>query len=151
MDKRGYASMKPSNPKDAIAGGKVPLELFPTTAAAYGSVALFEGAIKYGRANWREAGVRASVYIGACKRHLDKWAEGDDVDPVSRVPHLANALACIAIVIDALEAGKLVDDRHYPGPDLEGLLNRFESTITHLKTLHGDKTPIHYTRELKHD
>ena len=144
--------MKPSNPKDAIAVSKMPLDLFPTTAIAYGSLALYEGALKYGRNNWREAGVRASVYLAACKRHLDKWAEGHEVDPESRVHHLANALACLAIVIDARECGKLVDDRHYQGVDLEALFNRFDSTLAHLRQLHGDKNPTHYTRETKtHD
>ena len=105
----------PLNPKDAIANGKIPLHLWPSTATAMGSLALLYGARLYGRSNWREAGVRASVYVSACQRHLAAWFEGEDNDPDSGLPHLGHALACLAILVDAQAAGKLTDDRQYPG------------------------------------
>ena len=54
-------STKDTNPKDAIGSGKVPMHLWPSTATAVGSIALLNGALKYGRSNWRVAGVRASI------------------------------------------------------------------------------------------
>lgn len=135
---------KPTNPKDAIGCTKLPLHLWPTTATAMGSVALLEGALKYGRTNWREAGVRASIYVDACKRHLDAWFEGEDVAPDSGVPHLANALACLAIIVDAQAAGKLNDDRAYNGAGYRRLVDELTSHVERLKALHAGKTPKHY-------
>lgn len=111
---------KPSNPKDAAATDRLDLSLFPDTAVAYGALAFTEGALKYGAYNWRVAGVSASVYVAALRRHVAKWYNGEKVDPKTGVPHLANALACIAILIDAHEVGKLIDDRppRIPNPDV---------------------------------
>ena len=69
---------KPTNPKDAIGVDKCPLHLIPTTVKPEVALALLEGALKYGQANWREVGVRASIYRSAVDRHLDKWWEGED-------------------------------------------------------------------------
>ena len=52
--------MKPSNPKDMIGSNKLPLHLWPNTATAMGSLGFLNGALKYGRANFREIG-RAHV------------------------------------------------------------------------------------------
>lgn len=135
---------KPTNPKDAIATNKLPLHLWPETASAYGAMGFLDGALKYGRTNWRHAGVRASIYYDAARRHLAAWFEGEDTDPQSGVPHLGHALACIAILVDAKEAGKLNDDRAYPG-GYAGLPQRFESLVAELRAKHADKNPQHYT------
>lgn len=135
---------KPTNPKDAIATNKLPLHLWPETASAYGAMGFLDGALKYGRTNWRHAGVRASIYYDAARRHLAAWFEGEDIDPQSGVPHLGHALACIAILVDAKEAGKLNDDRAYPG-GYAGLPQRFESLVAALRAKHADKNPQHYT------
>lgn len=135
---------KPTNPKDAIATNKLPLHLWPETASAYGAMGFLDGALKYGRTNWRHAGVRASIYYDAARRHLAAWFEGEDIDPQSGVPHLGHALACIAILVDAKEAGKLNDDRAYPG-GYAGLPQRFESLVASLRERHADKNPQHYT------
>lgn len=137
--------LKPTNPKDAFGGDKLPLHLWPTTASAMGSIALLEGACKYGRSNWREAGVRASIYVDACKRHLDAWFEGEDAAPDSGVPHLANALACLAILVDAQAAGKLTDDRAHNGSGYRALVDKLTPHVARLKALHADKAPKHYT------
>lgn len=136
---------KPTNPKDLIGITKLPLHLWPTTATAMGSIGLLEGAVKYGRMNWRAAGVRASIYVDACKRHLDAWFEGEDVAPDSGVPHLANALACLAILVDAKASGKLVDDRAYAGEGYRKLVEELTPHVERLKELHKDKNPKHWT------
>lgn len=136
---------KPSNPKDAIGSDKLPLHLWPTTATAMGCVGMMEGLSKYGRNNFREHGVRASVYVAACKRHLDAWFEGEDCAPDSGVPHLANALSCIAIIVDAKAAGKLNDDRNYRGEGYRALVEELTPHIRRLREIHKDKDPIHYT------
>lgn len=138
---------KPTNPKDAIGCDKLPLHLWPTTATAMGCLGLLEGALKYGRNNFRESGVRTSIYIDACKRHLDAYMEGEDHAPDSGTPHLANALACLAIIVDAQAAGKLNDDRNYNGSGYRKLVDNLTPHVRRLKDLFADKNPKHYTIE----
>lgn len=144
-------TMKPSNnPKDAIGSDKLPLHLWPETATILGSLGLLEGMLKYGRSNFRAIGVRASIYYDACRRHLNKWFEGEDTDPDSGLPHLAHALACLAILVDAQAAGKLNDDRMIQGGYAE-LVAEMTPHVKRLKALHADKSPKHYTIADKKD
>lgn len=137
-------SDKPTNPKDLIGSGKLPLHLWPTTATAMGSLALLDGALKYGRSNFRAVGVRASIYYDACSRHLNAWFEGEEADPDSGLPHLAHALACLAIVVDAQAAGKLNDDRCTPG-GYRALVTELTGHVSRLQDIHAEKSPQHYT------
>ncbi len=141
----GPETAKLSNPKDIVGSNKVPLHLFPTTAVAAGSLAFLEGLLKYGRSNFREVGVKASIYYDATRRHLDAWFEGENTDPDSGLSHLAKALACIAVLIDAEAANKLEDDRMYPGGYAQAVAE-LTPHVARLKALHADKTPKHYTR-----
>lgn len=131
------------NPKDVVGSNKLPLHLWPTTATAMGCIALLNGALKYGRSNWRAVGVRASIYVDACQRHLAAWFEGHECDEEG-VPHLAAALACLAILVDCQAAGKLRDDRQYPGGHAEFIAS-LTSHVERLKSRHADKSPKHYT------
>jgi len=135
---------KATNPKDAIGCDKLPLHLWPETATALGCLGLLDGALKYGRSNFRVIGVRASIYYDAARRHLNAWFEGEDIDPDSGLPHLAHALATIAIVIDAQAAGKLNDDRMTPG-GYRALVNDLTPHVVRLKEKHADKAPKHYS------
>lgn len=119
--------VKPTNPKDAIGCDKVPLGLVPATAVAHQAMAHLDGALKYGAHNWRSAGVRASIYIDACKRHLDAWYNGEE-SADSGVHHLAHAAACLNIILDAQECGKLNDDRPTPAP-VAGLHSRLNTSV----------------------
>lgn len=137
---------KPTNPKDAVGSNKVPLHLWPETATALGAMGLLDGALKYGRGNYREIGVRASIYQDAARRHIGYWFEGEDTDPDSGLPHLAHALACLAILVDADAAGKLNDDRQIKG-GFRKLMEKLTPHVSRLKALHRDKSPKHYTIE----
>lgn len=110
-------TIKDTNPKDAIGCKKPPLSVLPAHAMYLGALCLLDGACKYRRHNWRIAGVRASVYYDAAMRHLTRYWEGEDVDPESGLPHLGHAMACIIILLDAEQVGKLNDDRP---PALDG-------------------------------
>lgn len=136
--------LKNTNPKDAIGCNKLPVHLFPTTAKYWGCLALLDGALKYGRSNFREAGVRASIYYDACNRHLDRWFECEDTDPDSGLPHLAHALACIVILIEAIVKENLKDDRMYPS-NFEKMLEDLTPYVKQLKEKHKGKKPKHYT------
>lgn len=135
---------KPSNPKDIIGSDKLPLHLWPTTATAFGCIAMLNGMLKYGRTNFRAVGVRASIYVDAAKRHIDAWFEGELCDPDDGVPHLAAALACIAIIVDADASGKLNDDRMIAG-GYRKTMTDMTAHVARLKKLHANKSPRHYT------
>lgn len=130
---------KASNPKDVAATTRLDLSLFPATARAYGALAFVEGDQKYGGFNFRNMGVLASTYYAAAGRHLDKWFNGEEVDSKTQVPHLASALACIAVLIDSIEKGNLRDDRP-PHVDMGDLLDRMESKVKHLISIFPRKT-----------
>lgn len=109
---------KPSNPKDAAAFGKrIAWSVIPWRVLAGLALALAEGAWKYGRHNYRPAGVRASVYIDACLRHLFAWVEGQDIDPASNLSHIDKAMACLVVLRDSMLQGNWDDDRP---PRVEG-------------------------------
>jgi hypothetical protein len=139
-------TQKPSNPKDVIGSGKVPFHLWPETASALGALALEWGMLKYGRGNFRAVGVRASIYYDALRRHVNAWFEGQDNDPESGLPHLAHALACLAVIIESQSEGKFNDDRNYPGGYLE-LMDAITPDVNRLKTIAQKKgwNPKHYS------
>lgn len=137
-------TIKNSNPKDAVGSSKLPLHLWPTTATIMGSVGLLDGMLKYGRSNFRGIGVRASIYVDACQRHINAWFEGEETDPDSGVPHLAHALACLAILVDAQAADKLNDDRMVEG-GYRKLVTELTPHVTRLKLMYEGKDPHHYT------
>lgn len=125
---------KQSNPKDAAATSRLDLSVFPATARAYGALAMVEGDLKYGAYNYRSVGVSASTYYAAAGRHLDKWYNGEECDPRTKVPHLASALACISVLIDGIEKGNWTDDRP-PKVDLSSVLDRFQKIVEHLQSI----------------
>ncbi len=100
-----------TNPKDLVGVKKVSLTKLPPVAVLHAAHALMNGAGKYGPYNWRDKGVRASIYVDACERHLNAWFDGEEQATDSGVHHLGHAIACLAILLDAQEAGMLVDDR----------------------------------------
>jgi hypothetical protein len=102
---------KDTNPKDAVGVRKAPLSCVPSQPVLEMGLAMMEGARKYGRHNYRIAGVRASVYYDAAIRHLMAWYEGEDTDPDSGIPHLAKAMACLCVIRDSVLRGNCVDDR----------------------------------------
>jgi hypothetical protein len=99
------------NPKQAYGDRKVPLHLNPPAALAYMALGFGDGAVKYGSFNWRQGSVEAQTYIGAALRHLLAWQDGQELADDSELPHLAHALACLAILVDAQTGGFLIDNR----------------------------------------
>ena len=138
------STSKATNPKDAVGSDKLPLHLWPETATVMGCLGMLDGMLKYGRSNWRVAGVRASIYIDAVRRHINAYAEGEDLDPDSGMPHLAHALACLAILVDAGAAGMLTDDRQVAG-GYRQLVDSLTPLVAQLKAKHAGKDPYHYT------
>jgi len=129
---------KATNPKDALSIRKVPIHCIPMQVLGEVGLAMMEGGRKYGKHNYRNAGVRASVYIDALWRHvfLQFW-EGEDVDADSGLSHLTKGIATLVVLRDSMLTGNWVDDRPIQHPDKYyiGELNRKAGVIV-------DKYPI---------
>lgn len=122
-------SRKDTNPKDAVGTQKWRQYCtVPTTIIWELGVAMLEGARKYGRHNYRIAGVRASVYVDAAKGHIDQWWEGEDIDVESNLNHIIKAIASLAVLRDAMIHNKWVDDRP-PKTDLNTLRDDLQVAV----------------------
>jgi hypothetical protein len=106
---------KCTNPKDLVGQTKAQMALIPPAAKIALAEALMDGATKYQPYNWREKGVRASVYLSAAERHMMAYLDGEDNASDSGVHHLGHAMACFAILLDAISLGNVVDDRPTKG------------------------------------
>ena len=104
-----------SNPKHALGLSKVPLHFAPMSSVVLMALVFEVGAKKYGQLNWRDTPVVRSVYLDALGRHYMALLDGQDLDEETGYPQEAHIMACAAILIDAKELGRLIDDRGTPG------------------------------------
>jgi hypothetical protein len=74
-------------------------------------MAMADGARKYGPYNWRESPISVSTYISAAQRHMAAYWDGEQNAKDSGVHHLAHAMACFALLLDAESLSVLIDDR----------------------------------------
>ena len=76
------------------------------------ALGLAEGALKYGRHNYRVVGsILASVYFDATGRHIDALLVGQDTDPDSGLYHGIKAICSTVVLYDAILKGTFNDDR----------------------------------------
>lgn len=129
---------KPTNPKDAVGITKprwfsyIPLQVLVGVGMAF-----YEGARKYGKMNWRAAGVRSSVYIDAAVNgHIARWQEGEDIDEASGVHHIEKAIACLIIMRDSELQGNMTDDRPIKGKSMAAALAKGEELVALLTARH---------------
>ena len=105
-------TVKDGNPKDGIGSRKCAISTLPIRVLWRVGLAMLEGAVKYGKFNYRAAGVRASVYFDAAVgRHLFSWWEGQDIDADSGMHHIDKAIAGLMVLRDSMLQGNWVDDR----------------------------------------
>ena len=136
--------VKDTNPKDAIGISKAPMSTVSAAVLMEVGVAMLEGASKYGRHNYRAAGVRASVYYDALMRHAMAWWEGEDLDPDSGMSHITKAIATLVVLRDAMIQDKFTDDRP---PRSAPFLPALNDKAAALLVKHAGKHPRHYTIE----
>jgi hypothetical protein len=117
-----------SNPKDILGVKKVDSTKVPAIAIAWESLAMMDGAGKYNAYNWRANKVIATIYVAACKRHLDSWLEGQEEAEDSGCHHLGHARACLGILLDAQTTGNLIDDR----PKVADSSSLYEKAISYI-------------------
>lgn len=139
----------PTNPKDLVAQNRLDMSIVPETFLIELTLAFYEGALKYGRFNWRMRPVKASIYLSAFDRHILKFKAGEERDRKTGVHHLGYAGCCVAIMYDAKMYGTLVDDRAPRGlsnPDISAWLDgEIVKRITKLQDLFKHEKPKQYT------
>lgn len=136
-------SEKPTNPKDMMGVMKAPMSTVSAPVMAEVGVAMLEGALKYGRHNYRAVGVRASVYYDATMRHLMDWWEGQDIDPDSGMSHITKAITSLVVLRDSMIQGNWSDDRPPHSPEFYAELNQ---RVAALREKYSDRDPVHYTQ-----
>lgn len=102
---------KETNPKGLAGMKKPPMSCLPMAPLMEVGVAMLEGALKYGRHNYRVSGCRASTYYDGTMRHMNEWWEGEDVDPDSGLSHITKAISSLLVLRDSMIQGKFNDDR----------------------------------------
>jgi hypothetical protein len=101
------------NPKDLAAtrDKKPKLSLLEHVANIAIARVMETGAIKYGRGNFRQIPIMATVYGDALGRHIGAWLAGEDLDPDSGISHIAHIGANVHVLLAAMDAGTFTDDR----------------------------------------
>lgn len=135
--------VKNTNPKDVVGSRKLSLACLPVRVLWRVALAMMEGALKYGRHNYRFAGVRASVYFDAVVgRHLFSWWEGEDIDADSGLSHIDKAIAGLMVMRDSMLQGNFEDDRP---PVLAIDMAELNAHASKLIDRYGAVKPRHYT------
>jgi hypothetical protein len=123
---------KNTNPKDSVGIQKWrQMCTIPLAVLWELGVAMLEGARKYGRHNYRVAGVRSSVYVDAALGHIMQYEEGEDTDPDSGLHHITKAIASLVVLRDAQMRDMCVDDRP-PKSDLPLIRQRLQAAVDEL-------------------
>lgn len=138
LEQIASAVKKDTNPKDSVGVKKVPMSGMPAPVLMECGLVKLHGDLKYGRYNWRDAGVRSSVYYDACMRHLMAWWEGEDLDPDSGIHHLAHAMTGLAVLRDSQLQENCNDDR--PKPYKDGWVSDMNETAKKMIDKHSQLT-----------
>ena len=86
-------------------------ELLPSDALMEVAKVMAFGAEKYDNDNWRN-GFDWTRLLGSCHRHLHSFNAGEDLDPESKLSHLAHAACNILFLIEHELKGLGKDDRY---------------------------------------
>ena len=137
---------KPTNPKTSVGIRKWRyFTTVPLTVLAEVGVAMLEGARKYGRHNYRESGVLASVYTDAAIGHIMQWWEGEDLDPDTKLSHITKAIASLVVLRDAMIQEQLSDDRP-PKAKLDRVRAEMQQVVDAMFDKYPEPKPAHVAR-----
>ena len=134
---------KPSNPKAAVGINKIGMSVVPMNVVMEAALGMTEGALKYGRHNYRDCGVRASVYYDALMRHIGAWWEGEDIDAASGLNHVTKAISSLIVLRDSMMRGNWVDDR--PPKSNAGWMEPLNKRVAELRKLYPSEGVRHFT------
>lgn len=140
---------KDTNPKDAVGIRKWrQLSCIPSLVLCEIGVAMLEGALKYGRHNYRVAGVRASVYIDAAQGHIIQFWEGEDLDPDTKLSHVTKAITSLIVLRDSMIQDNWVDDRP-PKAKLDKVRDNLQGIVDEMMDKYPE--PVEAFTELNKD
>jgi hypothetical protein len=105
--------------------GKPPLSLLDPYALTEVAKVLAFGAEKYDKHNWRR-GISYSRLIDAALRHLMDFNSGEDLDPESKLSHIAHASCCLMFLLWMVQNRSDLDDRY---DDDQAYLDRIEAKL----------------------
>jgi len=143
----GTEVRKDTNPKDAVGTRKWrQFMVVPRQVLWEIGVGMLEGALKYGRHNYRASGVRASVYVDAAIGHLDQFVEGEDVDRDSGLSHVTKAICSLVVLRDAMMNGFWEDDRPPKVANLAGVRDRLQAKVEEIFDRYQGVDAHHYTQ-----
>lgn len=114
---QGGGKYPDGNPKTALGIAKPGAYYTPDIPHLEYSMAHMQGAFKYGPFNWRDDPVSISTYYEAAGRHMALFKAGQRNASDTGIHHLAHAMCCLSIIIDAEAHGTLIDDRYFPRID----------------------------------
>jgi hypothetical protein len=86
------------------------VDLIPSKPLVLAGDVLAYGARKYKPHNWR-LGLAWSDTIASLQRHLLAFADGEDVDPETGLPHLGHAMCQMLFLTEYYLTGTGTDDR----------------------------------------
>jgi len=86
------------------------MSLLPSLAEEAIAWGMTYGAIKYEAFNWMKGFSWTRLY-DSCRRHLNAWNRGEDIDEESGLPHLALAGCCVMMLYDTTQLFPEKDDR----------------------------------------
>lgn len=93
-------------------GGKPTFELIPFDLLADVNKVLQHGKCVYGVGNWRKKpGFKLSRCYNALLRHMFAWWNGEDLDPQTKISHLAHAMCNLLFMMYHFKNNKESDDR----------------------------------------
>lgn len=120
------------------------VDLLPFSALLKVAEVFGYGAEKYGDRNW-ELGMRWGRLLAASLRHLYAFAEGEDEDPESGLPHLAHAACDVLMLLHYSLYGIGRDDRRRRGDlriglDIDGVICDFVGGFRQISDVSVDWT-----------
>lgn len=95
--------------------GKLRLELLPWEALEGIGAVMTHGATKYDDDNWRKPDASWRRYLGSLTRHLSAFAQGEDIDPDSGLPHIDHIATNAVFLATFYHVGIGTDDRYRKG------------------------------------
>jgi len=99
-------------------GGKPPMGLLDRYALEQVARVLLHGAEKYSRYNWR-GGLALSRLYDAALRHIFAFIDGEDLDPETKLSHIAHSICCLMFLLRTQRDRPDLDDRYKVAtPDL---------------------------------
>jgi hypothetical protein len=104
--------------------GKLQWGLMPFSALRGAVRVMMFGAEKYGDFNWKHVDNPVRRYFDAMMRHITAYADGEEFDTESGMPHLWHAMCCLIFLVWHLDnkKGETYDPLY---PDTEECTMRF--------------------------